>query len=186
MWDVSPVNNSKSGDEDKVRVGKQAHEDTNIINNELINECNHLESDIQTIMERSDSNFLLNYPISVESFDQKLAQEERELLTSRGICHPQMLRLESCSKLGKLQPLVPEVPKTVAKSFQDDVIIKYFGKLSLQNTDLLEGSWVDRIVWEGSKDVQKEKLIFNLQDDQIFLKYWIVKKVDIYELMQEL
>ena len=73
LWDVSPVNNSKSGDEDKVRVGKQAHEDTNIINNELINECNHLESDIQTIMERSDSNFLLNYPISVESFDQKLA-----------------------------------------------------------------------------------------------------------------
>ena len=46
LWDVSPVNNSKSGDEDKVRVGKQAHEDTNIINNELINECNHLESDI--------------------------------------------------------------------------------------------------------------------------------------------
>ena len=121
-------------------------------------------------MERSDSNFLLNYPISVESFDQKLAQEERELLTSRGICHPQMLRLESCSKLGKLQPLVPEVPKTVAKSFQDDVIIKYFRKLSLQNTDLLEGSWVDRIVWEGSKDVQKEKLIFNLQDDQMLFE----------------
>ena len=70
-------------------------------------------------------------------------------------------------KLGKLHPLVPEVPKTVAKYFQDDVIIKYFRKLSLQNTDLLEGSWVDRIVWEGSKDVQKEKLIFNLQDDQM-------------------
>lgn len=170
LWDFPPVNNSKSGEEYKVLVGKQAHEDTNIINNEMRTVCNHLGRDKLHTMERSDSNFLLNYPISVESFDQKLAQEEGELLTSRGICHPQMLRLESCSKLDKLQPIVPEVPKTVAISFQDDVIIKYFRKLSLQNTDLLEGSWVDRIVWEDSKDVQKEKLIFNLQDDQMLFE----------------
>lgn len=169
LWDVSPpVNNSKSGKEDKVLLGEQAHEDMNIINNEMRNEYNHFEGEVQTNMERSDSNFLLTYPISVESFDQKLAWEERELLTSRGICHPQMLRLESCSKLG-MSP-VPEVPKTMAKSFQDDVIIKYFRKLSLQNTDLLEGSWVDRIVWEDSKNVQKEKLIFNLQDDQMLFE----------------
>lgn len=171
LWDVSsPVNKSKSGEEDKVLVGEQVLEDTHIINNEMRNDYNLLESEVKTIMERSDSNFLLTYPISVEPFDLKLAWDERESLTSRGISHPQMLRLESCSKLGTQQYLVSDVPKTVAKTFEDDIIAKYFRKLSLQNTDLLEGSWVDRIVWEDSKNVQKEKLIFNLQDDQMLFE----------------
>lgn len=160
LWDVSsPVNKSKSGEEDKVLVGEQVLENTHIINNGMRNDYNLL-----------DSNFLLTYPISVEPFDLKLAQDERESLTSRGISHPQMLRLESCSKLRMQQYLVSDVPKTVAKTFEDDIIAKYFRKLSLQNTDLLEGSWVDRIVWEDSKNVQKEKLIFNLQDDQMLFE----------------
>ncbi|GLJ39919.1 hypothetical protein SUGI_0816240 [Cryptomeria japonica] len=43
-------------------------------------------------------------------------------------------------------------------------------KLSLQNSDLFDGSWVDKIICEGSEDAPIAKLIFNLQDDQILFE----------------
>ncbi|GLJ36792.1 hypothetical protein SUGI_0742060 [Cryptomeria japonica] len=55
-------------------------------------------------------------------------------------------------------------------------IIKKLKKNSLQNSDFLDGSWVDKIVWEGGEDDPIAKLIFNLQDDQMFFEIMDAKE----------
>ncbi|KAF2927800.1 transcription initiation factor TFIID subunit 1 isoform X2 [Oryza sativa Japonica Group] len=47
---------------------------------------------------------------------------------------------------------------------------RHLNKLSLLNKELLEGSWLDNIVWDPSEDVPKPKLIFDLKDDHMLFE----------------
>ncbi|KAG8075144.1 hypothetical protein GUJ93_ZPchr0006g44848 [Zizania palustris] len=48
--------------------------------------------------------------------------------------------------------------------------LKHLNKLSLLNKELLEGSWLDNIVWDPSDDSPKHKLIFDLKDDRMLFE----------------
>ncbi|KAH9321851.1 hypothetical protein KI387_016490, partial [Taxus chinensis] len=169
LWDSpSAFKSSKLHEEDEALMELHDEEDIGISAEKVTNESECLESEVQTAIERNHSNYLLGCPIFVESFDQKASVEDKNSPTSRRVWHPQMLRLELLSKLDKTQDLVAEAQKVGEATFGE--IIKKLKKVSLQNTDLLDGSWVDRIVWEDSKDVPIAKLIFNLQDDQMLFE----------------
>ncbi|KAK8955288.1 Transcription initiation factor TFIID subunit 1 [Platanthera guangdongensis] len=43
-------------------------------------------------------------------------------------------------------------------------------KLSLKNEELLNGSWVDHIIWDSHEAISKPKLIFDLQDEQMLFE----------------
>nr|KYP33535.1 Transcription initiation factor TFIID subunit 1-A [Cajanus cajan] len=46
--------------------------------------------------------------------------------------------------------------------------VKRFTKVMSQNRDMMEGSWLDKIIWEElDQPMVKPKLIFDLQDDQM-------------------
>ncbi|CBI21835.3 unnamed protein product, partial [Vitis vinifera] len=68
----------------------------------------------------------------------------------------------------------PEVSDNSAESCEisgpDSEAIRRFNKLTLQNRDMLEGSWVDRIIWEPHKPISKPKLILDLQDEQMLFE----------------
>ena len=49
-------------------------------------------------------------------------------------------------------------------------IIKRFNKLTLRNKDVLDGSWMDRIVWDPNQSVTKPKLLLDLQDEQMLFE----------------
>ncbi|KAJ8464978.1 hypothetical protein OPV22_027530 [Ensete ventricosum] len=43
-------------------------------------------------------------------------------------------------------------------------------KLSLLNKELLEGSWLDNVIWDSDENIPKPKLILDLQDDQMLFE----------------
>lgn len=50
--------------------------------------------------------------------------------------------------------------------------------LSLLNSELLEGSWLDNIIWDPSEVIPKPKLIFDLKDDHMLFEILDEKNVD--------
>uniref|UniRef100_A0A452XC77 Ubiquitin-like domain-containing protein n=1 Tax=Aegilops tauschii subsp. strangulata TaxID=200361 RepID=A0A452XC77_AEGTS len=50
------------------------------------------------------------------------------------------------------------------------VTMKCLSNLSLLNKELLEGSWLDNIIWDHSEDAPKPKLIMDLKDDQMLFE----------------
>ncbi|GJM97866.1 hypothetical protein PR202_ga14825 [Eleusine coracana subsp. coracana] len=50
--------------------------------------------------------------------------------------------------------------------------------LCLLNRELLEGAWLDNIIWEPSEDAPKPKLIFDLRDDQMLFEILDEKNAD--------
>ncbi|VAI93220.1 unnamed protein product [Triticum turgidum subsp. durum] len=48
--------------------------------------------------------------------------------------------------------------------------MKCLSNLSLLNKELLEGSWLDNIIWDHSEDAPKPKLIMDLKDDQMLFE----------------
>ncbi|XP_003560349.1 transcription initiation factor TFIID subunit 1 isoform X2 [Brachypodium distachyon] len=48
--------------------------------------------------------------------------------------------------------------------------MKCLNNLSLLNKELLEGSWLDNIIWDPTEDTPKPKLIFDLKDDQMLFE----------------
>ncbi|VAI81001.1 unnamed protein product [Triticum turgidum subsp. durum] len=48
--------------------------------------------------------------------------------------------------------------------------MKCLSNLSLLNKELLEGSWLDNVIWDPSEDTPKPKLILDLKDDQMLFE----------------
>ncbi|XP_043715426.1 transcription initiation factor TFIID subunit 1 [Telopea speciosissima] len=114
--------------------------------------------------ERDHSLFLRSCTVLVEPFGSKDSSELNELPFSERNCHPQLLRLESRMKMDN-----SEVREETEELFRGDAI-RRFSKLSLQNMDMLEGSWLDNIIWEQDESIMKPKLILDLQDEQMLFE----------------
>ncbi|PWA89579.1 HAC13 protein (HAC13) [Artemisia annua] len=91
---------------------------------------------------------------SVEPFGSRKSPESYSSCEET-IYHPQLLRLESRV----------ETDNTVESD-----TIKRFNKLTLRNKDLLDGTWMDRIVWDPQQSVPKPKLLLDLQDEQMLFE----------------
>nr|CAD1820053.1 unnamed protein product [Ananas comosus var. bracteatus] len=83
--------------------------------------------------------------------------------------HPELLRLESPPERSKLYSSDPNNVNGATEVCKGDAL-KRFSKLSLLNKELLEGSWVDNIIWDSTDDIPKPKLILDLQDDQMLFE----------------
>ena len=55
------------------------------------------------------------------------------------------------------------------KLYRSDALANY-DKLVLRNRDMLDGSWLDEIIWDQEKPIRKPKLILDLQDDQMLFE----------------
>ncbi|XP_072996511.1 transcription initiation factor TFIID subunit 1 isoform X1 [Typha latifolia] len=83
--------------------------------------------------------------------------------------HPQLLRSESLSEKNNFCSAVSIKGNGTTEICKGDAL-GHFSKPSLLNKDLLEGSWLDQIIWDSSDDNPKPKLILDLQDDQMLFE----------------
>lgn len=128
-------------------------------------EAGIIESEIQTGPHDKHHNYFRNnYSILVEPF---CSDESRstDLIISQSRHHPQLLRLESQvddhnTNFGALKDVAPE-----ARLCGD--AIKRFSELTLQNRDVVDGSWLDNVIWDPHQSIARPKLILDLQDDQM-------------------
>jgi transcription initiation factor TFIID subunit 1 len=61
------------------------------------------------------------------------------------------------------------VPNNINGTFKIDTM-KCLNNLSRLNKELLEGSWLDNIIWDPSQDTPKPKLILDLKDEQMLFE----------------
>lgn len=85
-------------------------------------------------------------------------------------CHPQLLRLEA--HLGLKNSVADHSNEKEAVGNDQCVggVIKRLNRLSLRNKELLDGSWVDKIVWDSAELAPKPKLILDLQDERMLFE----------------
>ncbi|XP_057812451.1 transcription initiation factor TFIID subunit 1 isoform X2 [Salvia miltiorrhiza] len=127
-----------------------------------------VESEIQTESHDKHHNlFEAKYSILVEPFGSD-GSRSTDLIISQSRHHPQLLRLESqlddhSTNYGALKDVAPE-----ARLCSD--AIRRFNELTLQNRDVVEGSWLDNVIWDPHQSIAKPKLILDLQDDQMLFE----------------
>nr|DAD25423.1 TPA_asm: hypothetical protein HUJ06_026887 [Nelumbo nucifera] len=119
--------------------------------------------------EKEHNLFLHNFPVSVDPFGSTEFSDQTNLPFTDKKNHPQLLRLESRLKVDSSN--YSEVRKESNNGeFRQLDIIKRLGRLALQNREMLEGSWLDNVIWEPKESISKPKLILDLQDEQMLFE----------------
>lgn len=135
------------------------------VNTEAELEEKHAHKTIE--LDDKENNFLVG-PVLVEPFGSRNILESRCSALDQNY-HPQLLRLESLQKNKDLCSVQVDNDNQTEESRRSDIFCR-FNKLSLQNKDLLDGSWLDQVVWDPDEAIPKPKLILDLQDEQMLFE----------------
>ncbi|KZV22746.1 transcription initiation factor TFIID subunit 1 [Dorcoceras hygrometricum] len=138
----------------------------------LADKDRELEAEAQTYQpkvqsELHDKGSFQNSYISVEPFRSEEFSQFSNLSPAESRYHPQLLRLQS--RLDR-DTSNTEGEKDGAAETKASYAVKCFARLGLQNRTLMEGSWLDGIIWEPHQSVAKTKLILDLQDEQMLFE----------------
>ncbi|KAK9725200.1 hypothetical protein RND81_05G128200 [Saponaria officinalis] len=164
VWGNSPVVSEKSVESRE--LSEHDSEDAAHGERESISKGDYLSRDCENISNEKDSrNHIPPSALWVEPFDSRDSATVANTYCSESRHHPQLLRLES--RLA-LSPKNLSTKKELATEEHDNLdFTKRFKQLTLQNKDLVEGSWIENIIWESEKPFMKSKLILDLQDEQM-------------------
>lgn len=122
---------------------------------------------LNKLEEKNHCTFLRSFPVSLEPFGSRDSSRDKTNSLSRNLFHPQLLRLGSRPEVDIFNP-VDVRRENITGEHNKNGQVKHFTKLALQNQEMMDGSWVDKIIWdEDDKPIVKPKLIFDLQDDQM-------------------
>lgn len=110
-----------------------------------------------------------NSPVLSETFGSKNSSDISSHPFTESRYHPQLLRLESQLDLDNYNHANGIKENVSIKLCQSDAV-KRLSKHTLQNRDMMEGSWLDNIIWEPVDAVGKPKLILDLQDEQMLFE----------------
>ncbi|KAK0585829.1 hypothetical protein LWI29_034578 [Acer saccharum] len=119
--------------------------------------------------EKNHHNVMQNTPVLLDPFGSRNSSEHTDHVSRESKCHPQLLRLESRLDMDSLNIEDVRRDNVAAELCQSDAV-KQFSILTLQNRDMMEGSWLDNIIWEPQEAVGKPKLILDLQDEQMLFE----------------
>ncbi|XVE80957.1 hypothetical protein DITRI_Ditri15bG0023500 [Diplodiscus trichospermus] len=107
--------------------------------------------------------------VFLESFDSKKSSESMDISLLESRFHPQLLRLESQFGVDSSNDTDSKGEYVTIDPDKSDVI-RCFRKPMLQNRDMVEGSWLDNIIWDAHSIIAKPKLILDLQDEQMLFE----------------
>ncbi|KAJ0920891.1 putative chromatin remodeler Bromodomain family [Helianthus annuus] len=111
----------------------------------------------QTVSKMDDKDGGLFSHVSIEPLSSRKSPKSYSS-SEETVYHPQLLRLESRLETDERNPTA------------ESDTIKRFDKLTLRNKDLLDGSWMERIVWDPQQSVSKPKILLDLQDEQMLFE----------------
>lgn len=168
IWDNSPEvsDNSAesceiSGPDSEVVVDKET---------ELVTKAQNQRPKFQVAVDEKDHGvFLGSSPVLIEAFGSRNSSALINHSLSEIKYHPQLLRLETRLEMDNSSQSAVRKEDAIEDPRGSEAI-RRFNKLTLQNRDMLEGSWVDRIIWEPHKPISKPKLILDLQDEQMLFE----------------
>ncbi|KAK6945794.1 TAFII-230 TBP-binding [Dillenia turbinata] len=168
IWANSPVSGNNLAETCEI----SGLDSDNFVDDETEKEARsqNLSSDVLMVVDEKDhSLFLRSCPVSVEPFGSRKFSRPANLAFYENNYHPQLLRLETRLEVDNSndseaidEPLHEELHKRDA--------IRHRTRLTLQNTDMVDESWLDSIIWELDKPVVKPKLILDFQDEKMIFE----------------
>ncbi|KDO43419.1 hypothetical protein CISIN_1g0079782mg [Citrus sinensis] len=183
LWDNSPAASDNSRESHKI-AGADV-ESALMRGIELDTAQNNLHERSMSPNEKDCIVNMQNSPVLSETFGSKSSSDNTSHLFTESRYHPQLLRLESQLDLDNHNHANGIKENVSMKLCQSDAV-KRLSKHSLQNRDMMEGSWLDNIIWEPVDAVGKPKLILDLQDEQMLFEILDNKDVEHPCFMQGL
>ncbi|KAL2920839.1 Transcription initiation factor TFIID subunit 1 [Bienertia sinuspersici] len=162
IWGNSPADSQNSVE--SCELSGPDSESLAVEEKEVISRPQKLLSDSKIMQCENDKcchNGFVNF--SVEPFGTR---DCATTASSESMSHPQLLRLESRLEIDS-SSLSDTRKENEPEEHEQLDFMKRFKQLTLQNKELVEGSWVENIIWEADKPIVKPKLIYDLQDEQM-------------------
>ncbi|KAJ4851203.1 hypothetical protein Tsubulata_024376 [Turnera subulata] len=162
LWDSSPVaghNSAESCDISGPGPGSLFLKETENVN----------DAHILHTVDKDSNKSLLSSSVLLESFGSEDSTGPEDFPLSESASHPQLLRLESRLEVNECNDIANKRENKDVELHQDDAVMR-LSKLTLENQDLMEGSWLDDIIWEPNKANVKPKLILDLRDEQMLFE----------------
>lgn len=91
------------------------------------------------------------------------------VISSKREFYRELIGLESFSRRHTLNTEEMKTGNVPAEIYENNTL-HCFNRLSLKNKDLLNGSWLDDIIWDSREGISKPKLILDLQDEQMLFE----------------
>jgi len=160
VWGNSPAASPKCSDSCVIsEFDADANSDAEL-------EDGHAHKSIE-LDNRVNNNLLIN-PVLIEPFGSRKFSDSTCQSLDRNY-HPQVLRLESLQRKNDLCSVELDTENR-AEEIRGGDVLRRFNKLSLQNKELLDGSWLDHVIWDPDEAIPKPKLILDLQDEQMLFE----------------
>jgi transcription initiation factor TFIID subunit 1 len=165
FWGNSPVTSNKSVESceisgpDEASINSETEPDTG---------SRRILSESQKELDEKEQGLLLHsYSSLLEPYGSRNSSGPPCLTFLENRYHPQLLRLESRYEMddhadGRVENAGVKLHKGHAG--------RHFSKLTSQNRDMLEGSWLDQIIWDPDIPIRKPKLILDLEDEQMLFE----------------
>lgn len=168
LWDSSPVASDRSVE--SCEVSGQDLEASVVSDEDLETGPQHLVSEAQTEPGvNGPRHSYHSFPNLLEPFGSRNSSGHMDLRCSLSSYHPQLLRLESRLGVDFSENADGGKENTAEELHQNDGL-RPLSKLTYQYRDMLEGSWLDKIIWETDGPIEKPKLILDLQDQQMLFE----------------
>ncbi|XP_050374136.1 transcription initiation factor TFIID subunit 1 isoform X2 [Argentina anserina] len=165
FWGNSPVTSDKSVERceisgpDEVSINSEAESDP-----ELQKIHTHSEKEFNEI---DHSLMLHRHSTLLEPFGSRNSSGAPCLKILESRYHPQLLRLESrCEAEDHADGRV----ENSGEKFHKGHAVRNFSKFSSNNRDIVEGSWLDQIIWDPDIPIRRPKLILDLEDEQMLFE----------------
>lgn len=166
LWDNSPVSSKNSvGSSEVSESDMEASLSSDVepqVSIQIVRSEHHIDPN-----DDGQSLYHHSFPL-LEPFGSNFFPGTEEPASPEMIYHPQMLRLESWKDVedscqsGTIKENIPDEHQSNA--------IRCLSKFSPKNRRMLEGSWLDKILWESDEPIEKPKFIFDLEDEHMLFE----------------
>lgn len=127
---------------------------------------------VESLVEPDESNHRhlhCSFPNLLEPLGSINSLGHTDLPYSLSRFHPQLLRLGSRLDVDVLNNADGR-KENFSEGLHRSDGLRRFSKFASQYRDMLEATWLDKIVWETDRPIEKPKLILDLQDEQMLFE----------------
>ncbi|KAF3439487.1 hypothetical protein FNV43_RR17765 [Rhamnella rubrinervis] len=167
VWDSSPVVSENSlesceisGPDLEASVDSETEPESGPQNLQIVPQVETDEKNHDVILHSSS--------VLLEPFGSRTGPSSLPFCERR--YHPQLLRLGSRLEVDDSNDTDERSEQAFEKQLHQSNVVRDFIKLTSQNTEMLEGFWSERIMWEAESPFGRPKLIFDLQDEQMLFE----------------
>lgn len=126
-----------------------------------VHDISVLKTGVKEVRNEMEENFSIWGSSTFEDMEKKTDLADADLVSPGTLNHPQFLRLESRVQVDN---------SSYSDGMEENNVATKSSNLLLQNQQIMEGSWLDDVIWEPNVPFTRQKLILDLDDKQMLFE----------------